>query len=193
VAVNLYPFRETVAKGGVSVAEAMEQVDIGGPTMIRAAAKNHAHVYVVVDPADYPGCSTRSTAERGRCGGRAPAHPGRQGLPPRVAYDRPWPGSSWMRGRRQGTGRRPGTRSTGEHTLLPAPLRGDWIRQEVLRYGENPDQAAALYVPAGAPVGIAALEQLHGKALSYNNLLDLDGALLSLAPFARSPRRRWSS
>ena len=182
VAVNLYPFRETVARGDVSVGDAMEQVDIGGPTMIRAAAKNHAHVLVVVDPADYPrvlaavdaAAVTEPTADstlRRELAAKVFRHI--SGYDEAVA-DFLEQGALVAGG--------------GAEELLPAELSGNWTRQEVLRYGENPDQEAALYLPAGAPAGIAALEQLHGKALSYNNLLDLDGALLSLAPFARSPR-----
>ena len=182
VAVNLYPFRETVARGDVSVGDAMEQVDIGGPTMIRAAAKNHAHVLVVVDPADYPRVLaavdaapvTEPTADstlRRELAAKVFRHV--SGYDEAVA-DFLEQGALVAGG--------------GAEELLPAELSGSWTRQEVLRYGENPDQEAALYLPAGAPAGIAALEQLHGKALSYNNLLDLDGALLSLAPFARSPR-----
>jgi phosphoribosylaminoimidazolecarboxamide formyltransferase / IMP cyclohydrolase len=171
VVVNLYPFRETVAGGDVSVAQAMEQVDIGGPTMIRAAAKNHAHVWVVVDPADY-----------GRVleGLDAPAHESaalRRELAAKVfrhisGYDQAVAGFL----------------EEEESETLPPDLHRSWRRSRTLRYGENPDQAAAFYEPTGGVErGIGALEQLHGKDLSYNNLLDLDGALLSLAPFALSP------
>ncbi len=180
VAVNLYPFRETIARGGVSVADAMEQVDIGGPTMIRAAAKNHAHVFVVVEPADYAAVLDAIDAAdpapelRRRLAAKVFGHVAR--------YDRAvaeflGAGSTEV-----------GSSPAAPGAFLPERLRADWARQEVLRYGENPDQEAALYVPGGAPVGIAGLEQLHGKALSYNNLLDLDGALLALSPFAFSDR-----
>jgi len=201
VAVNLYPFRETVARGDVSVEDAMEQVDIGGPTMIRAAAKNHAHVLVVVDPSDYDRvlASLDATPEAtpGATTDAADARALRRELAAKVfrhisGYDQAV--ADFLEGGAEGA-------STGEagadvhadpapeaESLLPPSLAGNWTRGDVLRYGENPDQAAALYLPAGSPAGIAALEQLHGKALSYNNLLDLDGALLSLAPFAHSPR-----
>ncbi|MEQ8328911.1 MAG: bifunctional phosphoribosylaminoimidazolecarboxamide formyltransferase/IMP cyclohydrolase [Longimicrobiales bacterium] len=170
VAVNLYPFRETVARGGVDVDEAMAKVDIGGPTMIRAAAKNHADVLVVVDPSDY--------------GSVVHALDGKQdevGLRKRLAakvfrhiseYDSAV--AEYLE-------------TDGPPASLPADLSVSLQRVQTLRYGENPDQEAAFY-RLGAPAGVAALTQHHGKELSYNNLLDLDGALLCLAPFAFSPR-----
>ncbi len=188
VAVNLYPFRETVARGGVTVADAMEQVDIGGPTMIRAAAKNHAHVFVVVDPADYPRVLD-ALADRKAPDGTPDDTPLRRELAAKVfrhisSYD-----EAVARFLEAGT-QPAAAAETAAHPLLPERLTASWTRRSVLRYGENPDQAAALYIPEGpssVPAGIAALEQLHGKELSYNNLLDLDGALLALAPFALSP------
>jgi len=177
VAVNLYPFRETVARGGVSVAEGMEQVDIGGPTMLRAAAKNHAHVWVVVDPSDY--ARVLAAADLARETGEGGSEL-RRTLAAKVfdhvsGYDLAV--SAFL--------------SAGEEAeegALPDRLDGSWQRRDALRYGENPDQAGAFYQRQGAsPSGIGALRQLHGKELSYNNLLDLDGALLALAPFALSP------
>ena len=150
VAVNLYPFRETVAAGDVAVGDAMEQVDIGGPTMLRAAAKNHARVWVTVDPADYPAVLEAAAAEdddpelRRRLAAKVFDHVS--------GYDR----------------------AVADYLMGGGPV--------TLRYGENPDQAAS-FRPSGT-AGLAGLRQLHGKALSYNNYLDLDGALLSLAPFA---------
>ncbi len=178
VAVNLYPFRETVARGGVAVGEAMEQVDIGGPTMIRAAAKNHAHLHVVVDPSDYARVldaldGTSETSLRRELAAKVFRHI--------AAYDEAV--AEYL----EGAGGEEGEEGQGAADF-PETLSLRLTRDAVLRYGENPDQGAALYLPAGARSGIAALEQLHGKALSYNNLLDLDGALLSLAPFARSPQ-----
>ncbi|GMV06714.1 MAG: bifunctional purine biosynthesis protein PurH [Gemmatimonadota bacterium] len=170
VAVNLYPFRETIARGGVGVKEAMGKVDIGGPTMIRAAAKNHRGVWVVVDPADY---ATVLSALDGE---------GEEGLLRRQlaakvfrhisAYD-----AAVAAYLEEGTGADP----------LPEDLPLGLRRVQTLRYGENPDQAASFY-GFGLASGLAALEQLHGKELSYNNFLDLDGALLCLSPFAFSPR-----
>jgi phosphoribosylaminoimidazolecarboxamide formyltransferase/IMP cyclohydrolase len=170
VAVNLYPFRETIARGGVAVPEAMEKVDIGGPTMLRAAAKNHADVWVVVDPADYDRVVAAVDAPGDGVGLRRAlaakvfAHVG--------AYDAAV--SAYLE---EGT----------EADALPEDLAIGLRRVQTLRYGENPDQQASFY-GFGRPAGLTALEQLHGKELSYNNFLDLDGALLCLSPFAFSPR-----
>jgi len=182
VAVNLYPFRETVAAGDAAPDEAMEQVDIGGPTMIRAAAKNHGDVWVVVDPADY-------NRVLDALDGKVPEHPLRRELATRVFrhvshYDRAVAGylEGWT-GVPEGA---PTDAAPGE--ALPDDLALDLERVQSLRYGENPDQEAAFYAAAGERRGVASLRQRHGKALSYNNILDLDGALLTLSPFAFSPR-----
>ena len=169
VAVNLYPFRETVARGDVPVTEAMEQVDIGGPTMVRAAAKSHQDVFVVVDPADYDAVLSGldggdAAALRRRLAAKAFRHVS--------AYDAAV--SEYLGGEE-------------EEEVLPERMVMALSRIQTLRYGENPDQQAAFY-GFDRRVGLAALEQRHGKELSYNNLLDLDGALLSLSPFARSER-----
>lgn len=170
VAVNLYPFRETIAQEGVTVAQAMGKVDIGGPTMIRAAAKNHAAVTVVVDPSDYgdvvsaldaPDAEDATAILRRRLAAKVFRHIS--------AYDRAV--ADFLEA------------LDGQPTVfaVEAPT------VSTLRYGENPDQPATFH-SMGDGEGIAALEQLHGKALSYNNILDLDGALLSLAPFAYAER-----
>jgi phosphoribosylaminoimidazolecarboxamide formyltransferase / IMP cyclohydrolase len=169
VAVNLYPFRETIAEGDVSVGDAMEKVDIGGPTMIRAAAKSHKDVWVVVDPADYDAVveaidGGEDVALRRRLAAKVFGHVS--------AYDAAV--ASFLAGP-----------DTGD--VLGDRIEASLRRIQTLRYGENPDQQAAFYGPEKA-AGLSALEQHHGKELSYNNLLDLDGALLSLAPFAFSPR-----
>lgn len=194
VAVNLYPFRQTVAAPGATHELAMENVDIGGPAMIRAAAKNHRDVWVVVDPADY-GEVLQALADGDE--DRPAAAALRRRLAAKVfreisSYD------AAVADYLSDAGSAGAHRSPGAHRLNLA-LR----RRATLRYGENPDQAAAFYVPAGSgageqgavgtvdagspggvPTGLAALVQLQGKELSYNNLLDLDGALLALAPFA---------
>jgi phosphoribosylaminoimidazolecarboxamide formyltransferase/IMP cyclohydrolase len=181
VAVNLYPFQATVARGGVTVGEAMAKVDIGGPTMIRAAAKSHKDVWVVVDPSDYGAVLAAvdgagdQTALRRTLAAKVFRHI--SGYDDAVA--------TWLENG-SGAGPAPGPEETDSR--WPDSVHLDLRRESVLRYGENPDQAAAFYVPAGAPSGVAALEQHHGKALSYNNYLDLDGALLAVAPFAHSPR-----
>jgi phosphoribosylaminoimidazolecarboxamide formyltransferase/IMP cyclohydrolase len=178
VVVNLYPFRETVSKGHVTPDEAMEQVDIGGPSMLRSAAKNHKDVWALVDPTDYP--RVLDALDRAD---ESVARELRRELAAKVfshtsAYDAAV--SSWLEGAQNGA--KPtevAATSTFSITLQPV---------QALRYGENPDQEAAFYRAGDRPAGLAAIEQKHGKELSYNNLLDMDGALLSLAPFAFSPR-----
>jgi phosphoribosylaminoimidazolecarboxamide formyltransferase/IMP cyclohydrolase len=169
VVVNLYPFRETVAKPGVTFEQAIEQIDIGGPSMLRSAAKNHQDVFVVVDPDDY---SRVVAALKGE--GLTPgASPGlRRELATKVfahtaAYDAAIHGYL-----------------TKDAPGWPERITLALERRQELRYGENPHQAAALY--ATAEPGIRDLEQLSGKELSFNNLLDLDAGLLAVAPWSSS-------
>jgi phosphoribosylaminoimidazolecarboxamide formyltransferase/IMP cyclohydrolase len=182
VAVNLYPFRETIAKPGVTLPEAVEKIDIGGPTMIRSAAKNFRDVWVVVEPADYP-----TVLEALDSGGDQAAV--RQALAAKVFrhvsdYD---DAIADFLGLGAGGGAGEGAGSE-EASAFPARLSVKAHRIQTLRYGENPDQAAAFYGLEGFGGGLAGLTQLHGKELSYNNLLDLDGALQALSPFAFSPK-----
>ncbi|MFB9907164.1 bifunctional phosphoribosylaminoimidazolecarboxamide formyltransferase/IMP cyclohydrolase [Allokutzneria oryzae] len=159
--VNLYPFRETVASGA-SPDECVEQIDIGGPAMVRASAKNHANVAVVVDPARYDW-----VLERVRGGGFSLAD--RKGLAVdafrhTASYDvavASWMGSALA--------------ADDEGSGFPGWTGATWERSSVLRYGENPHQRAALYVSPGA-AGLATAEQLHGKEMSYNNYVDADAA-----------------
>jgi phosphoribosylaminoimidazolecarboxamide formyltransferase/IMP cyclohydrolase len=176
VAVNLYPFRDTVEGDDPGVGAAMEKVDIGGPTLIRAAAKNHRHVWVVVDPDDYPRVLDALDEEGGEDEERL-----RRELAARVFRHM----STYDRAVAEYLGRTAGD-ADGEGAF-GATLSVEGYRIRTLRYGENPDQAAAFYGRPGQE-GVAGLTQHHGKDLSYNNLLDLDGALLCLAPFAYSPR-----
>ena len=165
VCVNLYPFREAAAKTGLAPEQVIEQIDIGGPSMLRSAAKNFATVTVVVDPEDY----TR-VLEALQNGGDATEL--RRDLAEKVyahtaAYDAAI--SSWFAAQR------------GDH--FPEKLTLAFERAQSLRYGENPGQAAAFYVErAGA--GLGALKQHGGKELSFNNFLDLEGAMLAIDPFA---------
>jgi phosphoribosylaminoimidazolecarboxamide formyltransferase/IMP cyclohydrolase len=178
VVVNLYPFRETVARGDVLPDEAMEQVDIGGPSMLRSAAKNHRDVWVLVDPVDYDrvlaaldaGDAEASRALRRDLARKVFAHTS--------AYDEAI--AHYLGGT--------AAEAPGSDAASPEPMTISLEPVQPLRYGENPDQEAAFYRIVGRPVGLAALEQRHGKELSYNNILDLDGALLSLAPFAFTSR-----
>jgi phosphoribosylaminoimidazolecarboxamide formyltransferase/IMP cyclohydrolase len=178
VVVNLYPFRETVASGA-SAAEIVEQIDIGGPAMVRASAKNHGSVAVVVDPAGYPDVLTAvaaggfDLATRQRLAGRAYAHT--------AAYDAAvanWFGEQTVLA--EATAESPHADPSRWSPYLGLALE----RAEVLRYGENPHQRAALYIQQGAEPGIAQAEQLHGKAMSFNNYVDGDAAYRAAFDFA---------
>jgi phosphoribosylaminoimidazolecarboxamide formyltransferase/IMP cyclohydrolase len=162
VVVNLYPFTETVASGA-GEDECVEQIDIGGPSMVRAAAKNHPSVAVVTDPLGYDGvlAAVRSggftLAERKILASLAFRHT--------AEYDVAV--ASWM-----------GDVLAPEEPAqkLPAWFGGTWRRKSVLRYGENPHQQAALYFDDADWPGLAQAEQLHGKEMSYNNFTDADAA-----------------
>ena len=163
VVVNLYPFADTVASGATQD-ECVEQIDIGGPTMVRAAAKNHPSVAVVTSPSYYGDVLEAvarggfTLAERQRLAAEAFVHT--------ASYDVAV--ASWM-----GNVVSPSDSGTG----FPAWLGATWERAEVLRYGENPHQRAALYVTNNTPhPGLAQAEQLHGKEMSYNNYVDADAA-----------------
>ncbi|MGK2348443.1 bifunctional phosphoribosylaminoimidazolecarboxamide formyltransferase/IMP cyclohydrolase [Actinomyces sp. W5033] len=165
VVVNLYPFTDTVASGAPFNA-CVEQIDIGGPSMVRAAAKNHPAVAVVTDPADYPRVAAAvaaggfQLAERHRLAARAYAHT--------AAYDAAV--ATWFAQQVE----------DGEPQAAPAPPAYVGLgleRLETLRYGENPHQAAAVYTQPGTTGGVAHATQLHGKAMSFNNYTDTDAAL----------------
>ncbi|MCX4748573.1 bifunctional phosphoribosylaminoimidazolecarboxamide formyltransferase/IMP cyclohydrolase [Kitasatospora sp. NBC_01287] len=160
VVVNLYPFAATVASGATPD-ECVEQIDIGGPSMVRAAAKNHPSVAVVVDPARYGDVLAAVQAggfdllTRKRLAGAAFAHT--------AAYDVAV--ARWF----EASGY-----TEAAEDAFPAFLGATWERSNVLRYGENPHQQAALYTDGTG--GLAAAEQLHGKEMSYNNFVDTDAA-----------------
>jgi phosphoribosylaminoimidazolecarboxamide formyltransferase/IMP cyclohydrolase len=170
---SLYPFEATVASGA-SPAECVEQIDIGGPAMIRAAAKNHASVAVVTSPDLYPDVVQAARDggftldQRRRLAARAYART--------AAYDAAV--ASWFAAAYAPD-------EVAADTGWPDVTAAAWTRKEVLRYGENPHQRAALYVPPGGPgAGIAGAEQLHGKAMSYNNYVDADAARRAAFDFA---------
>jgi phosphoribosylaminoimidazolecarboxamide formyltransferase/IMP cyclohydrolase len=171
VCVNLYPFHQAAARKA-PLDEALEQVDIGGPTMLRSAAKNHPFVWVVVDPADY--ARVLAAVES-----NAHEDPLRFELAVKVfehtaAYDAAI--ASYF-GKMREVGLLP------ERMVLP--LR----KVQSLRYGENPDQEAAFYSEDAPPPGsLPALEQLHGKELSFNNLLDVDAAVASISAWEGDER-----
>jgi len=169
VCVNLYPFEQTVARGDASEEEVIENIDIGGPTMIRAAAKNSAFAAVVVDPGDYE----LVLGELRESGGRL-SLPTRKALAGKAfactaRYDAAI--STWFAAR-EGKG-------------FPASWRDAYEKVSDLRYGENPHQQAAFYARVGSPTHLlAGVEQLHGKELSFNNLLDLSSARELVEEFA---------
>ena len=165
VVVNLYPFRETVARADCTLDAALENIDIGGPTLVRAAAKNHAHVGVVVDPADYP-----SLLAELRAGGAGLSAATRFGLAQKAfshtaAYDAAI--SNYLTARDAG----------GAAREYPEQFNITTLKMQDLRYGENPHQSAAFYrEEAPAPGTLATYRQRQGKELSYNNIADADAA-----------------
>ncbi len=168
VVVNLYPFEATVAKSGITRAEAIEQIDIGGPSMVRSAAKNHRYVGIVTDPADYG----RVLDELAKNGGVLSDDLKRElaakafGLTAR--YDAAI--ARWMFEAEQKDGK--------AQSAYPPSFSLAGVKVDELRYGENPHQTAALYRQSGTGEPcIAAARVLNGKQLSYNNLVDLDAAL----------------
>ena len=168
VAVNLYPFVATISKPGVTLDDALENIDIGGPTMLRAAAKNFPSVAVVVDPDDYEWVA-------GKLAGDGLTLEDRRGLAAKAfhhvaVYDAAVTGYLG---------------SQADEEPLPAELSLSLTRVSTLRYGENPHQKGALYAARGAPgQGIAGAVQLHGAELSYNNLMDADSAWRTVSDFA---------
>jgi phosphoribosylaminoimidazolecarboxamide formyltransferase/IMP cyclohydrolase len=169
VVVNLYPFEQTVARPNVSLQEAIENIDIGGPSMLRSAAKNHESVTVVVDPADYEMVATQIKAtgqttleQRRKLAAKVFART--------AAYD-----AAISAHLAQAFG-------TAAPADLPAPLQFEAPLVQSLRYGENPHQKAALYGDFHA-----YFQQLHGKELSYNNILDLTAAANLVAEFSAEP------
>ena len=170
VAVNLYPFEQTVARPDCDLATAIENIDIGGPTMVRSAAKNHHDVAIVVDAADYAGVVAELHAEGGTTlstrfdlAVKAFEHTAR--------YDGAI--ANYL-----------GCRTTGEPTRFPRTFSTQFRKAQEMRYGENPHQAAAFYVEhRPGEASIATARQLQGKELSYNNIADTDAALECVKQF----------
>ena len=156
VAVNLYPFRETVARSGTTLEEAIEQIDIGGPSMLRSAAKNHSQVTVIIDPDDYEPVLAELRASGGSVSGATNRRLAQQVFCATACYD----------------GAIADYLGAGEATRLGALFHWGGPKALDMRYGENPHQAASLY---GDFLEVA--EPLHGKELSYNNVVDVDAAL----------------
>jgi phosphoribosylaminoimidazolecarboxamide formyltransferase/IMP cyclohydrolase len=170
VAVNLYPFEATAAKAGLTAEELVENIDIGGPTMLRSAAKNFRDVAVVCDPADYARVAEELAATKElKLATRLEL--ARKVFALTSRYD----GLITMELERVAA--EENALRLGERAELPKRLHIALTEQQTMRYGENPHQHAALYVTAGhGATGLAAARQLQGKELSYNNLVDLDAA-----------------
>jgi phosphoribosylaminoimidazolecarboxamide formyltransferase / IMP cyclohydrolase len=169
VVVNLYPFSATAAKPGVTPEELIENIDIGGPSMVRSAAKNFHSVGVITDPEDYAGVALE-LKQKGELSLATRLALARKAFARTARYD----GEIATELERLVAN---GSVSMGQLEILPQRLHVALERKQAMRYGENPHQAAALYIPAGAPAsGLAGAKQLQGKELSYNNLVDLDAA-----------------
>jgi phosphoribosylaminoimidazolecarboxamide formyltransferase/IMP cyclohydrolase len=165
VVVNLYPFRETVARPGCTLEDAIENIDIGGPAMVRSAAKNWAHVGIVVDPADYPALLAELDAQVGALGEATRFRLAQKAFAHTAAYDGAI--ANWL------TARGP----DGAETGFPQSFRYAAELAQPLRYGENPHQRAAFYRDERPAAGsMATFRQLQGKELSYNNIADGDAA-----------------
>ncbi len=165
VVVNLYPFRETVAKPGCTLEDAVENIDIGGPAMLRSAAKNWQHVGVVVDPGDYPALADELARNRDALSDGTRFALARKAFAHTSAYDGAI--SNWLTARG----------IDGSVQAFPQSFRHAGEKVQDLRYGENPHQAAAFYRDEAPAAGtIANCRQLQGRELSYNNIADSDAA-----------------
>ena len=172
VVVNLYPFAETISKPDVQPSEAIEQIDIGGPTLIRAAAKNHEYVTVVVDPADYDSLVEELHNNSSQTGPETRRRFASQAFQHTAAYD--------------GTISEYFQNLTGSPETLAPAIHLNLERRALLRYGENPHQRGALYASRMPVRGLVAAEQLQGKQLSFNNYLDLQAAWQVCRDFQQS-------
>jgi len=170
VVVNLYPFEQTVAKPDIELAEAIENIDIGGPSMLRSAAKNHRSVAVICNPARYQAVLDEMRASGGEIGDATRARLAVEAFSHTARYDMAI--CNYLSGR------------GGESAQLPEFFLQPFERVAELRYGENPHQQAAFYKRAAIrQIGLAAARQLHGKMLSFNNYLDLDTVLGFVSEF----------
>jgi phosphoribosylaminoimidazolecarboxamide formyltransferase/IMP cyclohydrolase len=177
VVVNLYPFEATAAKSGLTAEELIENIDIGGPTMLRSAAKNFESVTVVTDPGDFARV-LKELESAGETTLETRLELARKVFATTSRYD----GMISMELERLGAAA--GHVALQAPPVLPERVHISLRKQQELRYGENPHQGAALYVPAGhAPEGLAAAKQLQGKELSYNNFVDLEAARSLAAEF----------
>jgi phosphoribosylaminoimidazolecarboxamide formyltransferase/IMP cyclohydrolase len=175
VVVNLYPFEATVAKPECTLEGAIENIDIGGPTMLRSAAKNNQDVTVLVDPADYASVLAEMRNSDGAVSAETNFRLAVRVYQRTAAYDAAI--SNWL-GRRLGQ----------EETAFPDALTLQFKKSQEMRYGENPHQQAAFYIETGVDeASIATARQLQGKELSYNNIADTDAALECVKQFDEGP------
>ncbi|MEH1932370.1 MAG: bifunctional phosphoribosylaminoimidazolecarboxamide formyltransferase/IMP cyclohydrolase [Nostoc sp.] len=165
VVVNLYPFEETIAKPGVTLSQAVEQIDIGGPAMLRASSKNFAHLAVLCDPVQYDEYLQELRQNNGEASLEFRQKAALKGFSHTASYDQAI--ASYLAG-------------TQDYTLSGTQLQS-------LRYGENPHQPAAWYQTGTTPTGWAAATKLQGKELSYNNLVDLEAARRIITEFIDTP------
>ncbi len=171
VIVNLYPFAQTVAKGA-DRPEVIENIDIGGPSMVRSAAKNHGYVTIVTDPSNYDNLLSELEEHDGATSMDFRKKMAAKAFAATAAYDSMI--ANWFAFADQGE-------------MFPQSLTFGGERSDILRYGENPHQSAALYLPYGSTNGISQAEQVQGKALSYNNYNDADAALELVSEFKDGP------
>ena len=181
VVVNLYPFQETIAQESVTVETAIENIDIGGPSMIRSAAKNFRDVVVVVDPSDYPAVADEMAETQGSVSLSTRLRLARRAFEITARYDAAI--TEFLTSSVQLTDETSLAVDRGKR--LPGVLAVVARKDADLRYGENPHQRAALYVPDSSAAGIATAEKLQGKELSYNNLIDLDAAWLLVSDLGK--------
>ncbi len=173
IAVNLYPFESTISREGCTLEEAIENIDIGGPAMIRSAAKNHRWVTVLVDPEDYPRVLAEMRANQGAVSAKTNAELARKAFARTAAYDGAI--ANWLNA----------LDKEGKPAPFPEVLTLQFRKHQELRYGENPHQSAAFYKD-NAPLesNIGNTRQLQGKELSFNNINDANGALELIREFA---------
>ncbi len=165
VVVNLYPFRETIAKPDCTLEDAIENIDIGGPTMVRAAAKNYGSVAIVTDPADYPQLTREMESSNGAIGAETRVMLAKKAFSHTAEYDGAI--SNYLTALDE----------KNQKQAFPERFNAQFSKVMDLRYGENPHQNAAFYRDASVPAGaLAGFSQLQGKELSYNNIADADAA-----------------
>ena len=176
VAVNLYPFEQTVARPDCDLELAIENIDIGGPTMVRAAAKNHGSVAIVVDPTDYAAVLDEMRTNAASLSAQTRFHLAVKAFEHTAHYDGAI--ANYL-GAMQ---------ANGERAMFPRTYSAQFVKAQDLRYGENPHQAAAFYVEAQPrEASVATARQLQGKKLSFNNIADADAALECVKSFREAP------